>query len=175
MALQSGFCSCWACVAPNNVSSVFHTATVSLAVNLNEQNPLRPFSDLCFHFGLQKLFSLGAGDRQLIQTPLNDTLPVTCKSVALLFQQLGGCSHFLINELVNTDRKGFSQNRCNDVPRNAWAGVGGGFFWLEGILLNVCVAGRRKICHHFNISVGVRYFTVFDRCVKAQVYFIKCW
>lgn len=39
---------------------------------------------------LQKLFSLGAGDRQLIQTPLNDTLPVTCKSVALLFQQLGG-------------------------------------------------------------------------------------
>ncbi|MEQ2289279.1 SET-binding factor 2, partial [Ameca splendens] len=36
-----------------------------------------------------KLFSLGAGDRQLIQTPLNDTLPVTFKSVALLFQQLG--------------------------------------------------------------------------------------
>uniref|UniRef100_A0A4W5K716 SET binding factor 2 n=1 Tax=Hucho hucho TaxID=62062 RepID=A0A4W5K716_9TELE len=36
-----------------------------------------------------KLFSLGAGDRQLIQTPLNDNLPVTCKSVALLFQQLG--------------------------------------------------------------------------------------
>uniref|UniRef100_A0A674P1Y8 SET binding factor 2 n=1 Tax=Takifugu rubripes TaxID=31033 RepID=A0A674P1Y8_TAKRU len=39
--------------------------------------------------GSQKLFSLGAGDRQLIQTPLNNTLPVTCKSVALLFQQLG--------------------------------------------------------------------------------------
>uniref|UniRef100_A0A4W6E3N7 SET binding factor 2 n=1 Tax=Lates calcarifer TaxID=8187 RepID=A0A4W6E3N7_LATCA len=37
----------------------------------------------------RKLFSLGAGDRQLIQTPLNDILPVTCKSVALLFQQLG--------------------------------------------------------------------------------------
>uniref|UniRef100_A0A8C7UE27 SET binding factor 2 n=1 Tax=Oncorhynchus mykiss TaxID=8022 RepID=A0A8C7UE27_ONCMY len=36
-----------------------------------------------------KLFSLGVGDRQLIQTPLNDNLPVTCKSVALLFQQLG--------------------------------------------------------------------------------------
>uniref|UniRef100_A0A8C5B1C3 SET binding factor 2 n=1 Tax=Gadus morhua TaxID=8049 RepID=A0A8C5B1C3_GADMO len=35
------------------------------------------------------LFSLGAGDRQLIQTPLNDSLPVTSKSVALLFQQLG--------------------------------------------------------------------------------------
>uniref|UniRef100_A0A8C6SU38 SET binding factor 2 n=1 Tax=Neogobius melanostomus TaxID=47308 RepID=A0A8C6SU38_9GOBI len=39
--------------------------------------------------GSQKLFSLGAGDRQLIQTPLNDTLPVTGKSVAMLFQQLG--------------------------------------------------------------------------------------
>ncbi|XP_052006173.1 myotubularin-related protein 13-like isoform X2 [Xyrauchen texanus] len=39
--------------------------------------------------GSQKLFSLGAGDRQLIQTPLNDNLPITCKSVALLFQQLG--------------------------------------------------------------------------------------
>uniref|UniRef100_A0A669BTE4 SET binding factor 2 n=1 Tax=Oreochromis niloticus TaxID=8128 RepID=A0A669BTE4_ORENI len=39
--------------------------------------------------GSQKLFSLGAGDRQLIQTPLNDTLPVTSKSIALLFQQLG--------------------------------------------------------------------------------------
>ncbi|KAJ8406608.1 hypothetical protein AAFF_G00301820 [Aldrovandia affinis] len=37
----------------------------------------------------EKLFSLGAGDRQLIQTPLNDSLPVTGKSVALLFQQLG--------------------------------------------------------------------------------------
>ncbi|KAJ3594235.1 hypothetical protein NHX12_006566 [Muraenolepis orangiensis] len=39
--------------------------------------------------GSQKLFSLGAGDRQLIQTPLNESLPVTSKSVALLFQQLG--------------------------------------------------------------------------------------
>uniref|UniRef100_A0A8C2DWK0 SET binding factor 2 n=1 Tax=Cyprinus carpio TaxID=7962 RepID=A0A8C2DWK0_CYPCA len=37
----------------------------------------------------ESLFSLGAGDRQLIQTPLNDTLPVSGKSVALLFQQLG--------------------------------------------------------------------------------------
>uniref|UniRef100_A0A8B9R866 SET binding factor 2 n=1 Tax=Astyanax mexicanus TaxID=7994 RepID=A0A8B9R866_ASTMX len=40
-------------------------------------------------FSETKLFSLGAGDRQLIQTPLNDNLPVTTKSVALLFQQLG--------------------------------------------------------------------------------------
>uniref|UniRef100_A0A8C9SVX1 SET binding factor 2 n=1 Tax=Scleropages formosus TaxID=113540 RepID=A0A8C9SVX1_SCLFO len=39
--------------------------------------------------GSQKLFSLGAGDRQLIQTPLNSNLPITYKSVALLFQQLG--------------------------------------------------------------------------------------
>ncbi|KAM4846605.1 myotubularin-related protein 13 isoform 3-T3 [Thomomys bottae] len=39
--------------------------------------------------GSQKLFSLGAGDRQLIQTPLYDSLPITGTSVALLFQQLG--------------------------------------------------------------------------------------
>ncbi|XP_054226058.1 myotubularin-related protein 13 isoform X7 [Homo sapiens] len=39
--------------------------------------------------GSQKLFSLGAGDRQLIQTPLHDSLPITGTSVALLFQQLG--------------------------------------------------------------------------------------
>ncbi|XP_077177897.1 myotubularin-related protein 13 isoform X1 [Paroedura picta] len=39
--------------------------------------------------GSQKLFSLGAGDRQLIQTPLHYSLPVTGTSVALLFQQLG--------------------------------------------------------------------------------------
>ncbi|XP_078537078.1 myotubularin-related protein 13 isoform X1 [Lissotriton helveticus] len=39
--------------------------------------------------GSQKLFSLGAGDRQLIQTPLHHSLPVTGTSVALLFQQLG--------------------------------------------------------------------------------------
>ncbi|XP_059787095.1 myotubularin-related protein 13 isoform X4 [Balaenoptera ricei] len=39
--------------------------------------------------GSQKLFSLGAGDRQLIQTPLHDSLPVTGTSAALLFQQLG--------------------------------------------------------------------------------------
>ncbi|XP_006129376.1 myotubularin-related protein 13 isoform X3 [Pelodiscus sinensis] len=39
--------------------------------------------------GSQKLFSLGAGDKQLIQTPLHDSLPVTNTSVALLFQQLG--------------------------------------------------------------------------------------
>lgn len=35
------------------------------------------------------MFSLGAGDRQLIQTPLHDSLPVTGTSVAILFQQLG--------------------------------------------------------------------------------------
>lgn len=46
-----------------------------------------------FLLSFQKLFSLGAGDRQLIQTPLNNTLPVTCKSVALLFQQLGESLH----------------------------------------------------------------------------------
>uniref|UniRef100_A0A3B3QJM1 SET binding factor 2 n=1 Tax=Paramormyrops kingsleyae TaxID=1676925 RepID=A0A3B3QJM1_9TELE len=39
--------------------------------------------------GSQKLFSLGAGDRQLIQTPQNCNLPVSGRTVSLLFQQLG--------------------------------------------------------------------------------------
>lgn len=50
---------------------------------------LKSFVFVCFSPMLQKLFSLGAGDRQLIQTPLHDSLPVTGTSVALLFQQLG--------------------------------------------------------------------------------------
>ncbi|XP_069485609.1 myotubularin-related protein 5 isoform X7 [Ambystoma mexicanum] len=36
-----------------------------------------------------RTISLGAGDRQVIQTPINDSLPVSCCSVALLFRQLG--------------------------------------------------------------------------------------
>ncbi|XP_053925663.1 myotubularin-related protein 5 [Cuculus canorus] len=36
-----------------------------------------------------RTISLGAGDRQLLQTPLHDSLPVSSSSVALLFRQLG--------------------------------------------------------------------------------------
>ncbi|XP_038612156.1 myotubularin-related protein 5 isoform X2 [Tachyglossus aculeatus] len=39
--------------------------------------------------GAQRTISLGVGDRQVIQTPLSDSLPVSCCSVALLFRQLG--------------------------------------------------------------------------------------
>ncbi|XP_036134137.1 myotubularin-related protein 5 isoform X1 [Molossus molossus] len=39
--------------------------------------------------GSQRTISLGAGDRQVIQTPLTDSLPVSRCSVALLFHQLG--------------------------------------------------------------------------------------
>ncbi|XP_062932454.1 myotubularin-related protein 5 isoform X2 [Cynocephalus volans] len=39
--------------------------------------------------GSQRTISLGAGDRQVIQTPLVDSLPVSRCSVALLFRQLG--------------------------------------------------------------------------------------
>ncbi|XP_074832562.1 myotubularin-related protein 5 isoform X4 [Carettochelys insculpta] len=39
--------------------------------------------------GAQRTISLGAGDRQVIQTPINDSLPVSNCSVALLFRQLG--------------------------------------------------------------------------------------
>ncbi|KAF7254462.1 Myotubularin-related protein 5 [Varanus komodoensis] len=36
-----------------------------------------------------RTISLGAGDRQVIQTPINDSLPISNCSVALLFRQLG--------------------------------------------------------------------------------------
>uniref|UniRef100_H9GCL9 Uncharacterized protein n=1 Tax=Anolis carolinensis TaxID=28377 RepID=H9GCL9_ANOCA len=39
--------------------------------------------------GSQRTISLGAGDRQVIQTPINDSLPISNCSVALLFRQLG--------------------------------------------------------------------------------------
>ncbi|XP_067915404.1 myotubularin-related protein 5 isoform X2 [Heterodontus francisci] len=39
--------------------------------------------------GSQRTVSLGAGDRQVIQTPINDALPVSGCSVALLLKQLG--------------------------------------------------------------------------------------
>uniref|UniRef100_A0A4W4GNG2 SET binding factor 1 n=1 Tax=Electrophorus electricus TaxID=8005 RepID=A0A4W4GNG2_ELEEL len=39
--------------------------------------------------GSQRTITLGAGDRQVIQTPVNDSLPVSGCSVAQLFRQLG--------------------------------------------------------------------------------------
>ncbi|XP_063782724.1 myotubularin-related protein 5 isoform X2 [Pseudophryne corroboree] len=39
--------------------------------------------------GSQRTISLGAGDRQVIQTPICDSLPVSNCSVAMLFRQLG--------------------------------------------------------------------------------------
>ncbi|XP_041833426.1 myotubularin-related protein 5 isoform X2 [Melanotaenia boesemani] len=38
---------------------------------------------------LQRTITLGAGDRQVIQTPINDSLPISGSSVAQLFRQLG--------------------------------------------------------------------------------------
>ncbi|XP_012771497.1 myotubularin-related protein 5 isoform X2 [Maylandia zebra] len=38
---------------------------------------------------LQRTITLGAGDRQVIQTPINESLPVSGSSVAQLFRQLG--------------------------------------------------------------------------------------
>ncbi|XP_054656094.1 myotubularin-related protein 5 isoform X5 [Dunckerocampus dactyliophorus] len=39
--------------------------------------------------GSQRTITLGAGDRQVIQTPINDSLPVSGSSAAQLFRQLG--------------------------------------------------------------------------------------
>ncbi|XP_060924466.1 myotubularin-related protein 5 isoform X2 [Limanda limanda] len=38
---------------------------------------------------LQRTITLGAGDRQVVQTPINDALPVSGSTVAQLFRQLG--------------------------------------------------------------------------------------
>lgn len=38
---------------------------------------------------LKRTITLGAGDRQVIQTPINDALPVSGCSVSHLFRQLG--------------------------------------------------------------------------------------
>ena len=39
--------------------------------------------------GPQVRFSIGAGDRQALQPPLSNTIPVTGTQVAMLFRQLG--------------------------------------------------------------------------------------
>lgn len=39
--------------------------------------------------GPKMTFSMGAGDRQTLSPPTSETLPVTGKSVAILFNQLG--------------------------------------------------------------------------------------
>ncbi|XP_074997190.1 myotubularin-related protein 5 isoform X6 [Calonectris borealis] len=52
--------------------------------------PEKDWEDNPFPQGIElRTISLGAGDRQVIQTPINDSLPVSSCSVALLFRQLG--------------------------------------------------------------------------------------
>lgn len=58
------------------------------------------FLSFCFLFTApttKRTITLGAGDRQVIQTPINDSLPVSGCSVAQLFRQLGKTlyAHFL--------------------------------------------------------------------------------
>ncbi|XP_071955924.1 myotubularin-related protein 13-like [Antedon mediterranea] len=55
--------------------------------------------------GSQVRFSIGASDRQAIQPPLSDMVPVTRSTVALLFQQLGIQNVITLFSLVLTDNK----------------------------------------------------------------------
>ncbi|XP_051546862.1 myotubularin-related protein 5-like [Myxocyprinus asiaticus] len=55
--------------------------------------------------GSQRTITLGAGDRQVIQTPLNDSLPVSGCSVAQLFRQLGIVNVLCIFCAVLTEHK----------------------------------------------------------------------
>uniref|UniRef100_A0A8C9F521 SET binding factor 1 n=1 Tax=Pavo cristatus TaxID=9049 RepID=A0A8C9F521_PAVCR len=102
--------------------------------------------------GAQRTISLGAGDRQVIQTPINDSLPVSSCSVALLFRQLGEtspCASFpaagLTEDLIlKLSWQRWSKRLCwrqTGVPHvpSRWLGyfpassplpAGGGGLWL---------------------------------------------
>ncbi|XP_048828424.1 myotubularin-related protein 13-like [Brienomyrus brachyistius] len=71
--------------------------------------------------GSQKLFSLGAGDRQLIQTPQNCNLPVSGRTVSLLFQQLGIQNVLCLFSAVLTEHRvlfhSTSSQRLSDACR----------------------------------------------------------
>ncbi|XP_055539835.1 myotubularin-related protein 13 [Wyeomyia smithii] len=55
--------------------------------------------------GPQVRFSIGAGDKQVLQPPLSHTLPVTGSCVSLLFQQLGTKNVMLLFCAVMTEHK----------------------------------------------------------------------
>uniref|UniRef100_A0A8C0G3P3 SET binding factor 2 n=1 Tax=Bubo bubo TaxID=30461 RepID=A0A8C0G3P3_BUBBB len=95
--------------------------------------------------GSQKLFSLGAGDRQLIQTPLHDSLPVTGTSVALLFQQLGIQNVLSLFCAVLTENKvlfhSASFQRLSDACRYCF-----NLFILTYVQLTVCATNNVFVC-----------------------------
>ncbi|RXM97783.1 Myotubularin-related protein 5 [Acipenser ruthenus] len=72
------------CFIPIAGGSQMFDSTVC-SFNLVPQNLACDWLLGCF----QRTITLGAGDRQVIQTPINDSLPVSGCSVALLFRQLG--------------------------------------------------------------------------------------
>uniref|UniRef100_A0A8C0IJF3 SET binding factor 2 n=1 Tax=Bubo bubo TaxID=30461 RepID=A0A8C0IJF3_BUBBB len=93
----------------------------------------------------EKLFSLGAGDRQLIQTPLHDSLPVTGTSVALLFQQLGIQNVLSLFCAVLTENKvlfhSASFQRLSDACRYCF-----NLFILTYVQLTVCATNNVFVC-----------------------------
>lgn len=64
--------------SPGSLVSFFYFPSLSLSLSI----PL-------FFLNQQRTITLGAGDRQVIQTPIDDALPVSGSSVAQLFRQLG--------------------------------------------------------------------------------------
>ena len=50
--------------------------------------------------GPKMTFSMGAGDRHTLSPPASETLPVTGKSVAILFNQLGRFCFVLVEVTV---------------------------------------------------------------------------
>uniref|UniRef100_A0A8D2PAT1 SET binding factor 1 n=1 Tax=Zosterops lateralis melanops TaxID=1220523 RepID=A0A8D2PAT1_ZOSLA len=88
------YCACftfWEAVeSPQNSLGLIYTIYVDgLSVSLENVIGNLLTCTIPITGGAQRTISLGAGDRQVIQTPINDSLPVSSCSVALLFRQLG--------------------------------------------------------------------------------------
>uniref|UniRef100_A0A8C0FSG1 SET binding factor 1 n=1 Tax=Bubo bubo TaxID=30461 RepID=A0A8C0FSG1_BUBBB len=71
----------------NSLGLIYTIYVDGLSVSL--ENPACPLCCCLAPHASGLTISLGAGDRQVIQTPINDSLPVSSCSVALLFRQLG--------------------------------------------------------------------------------------
>uniref|UniRef100_A0A8C9F464 SET binding factor 1 n=1 Tax=Pavo cristatus TaxID=9049 RepID=A0A8C9F464_PAVCR len=77
-----------------------------------------------------RTISLGAGDRQVIQTPINDSLPVSSCSVALLFRQLGETSPCASFPAGPTGVPHVPSRWLGYFPASSPLPAGGGGLWL---------------------------------------------
>lgn len=100
-----GLRHCWLIEARHRIPITCNTSsaslvsyflmTISFSSSFSTFLSLFYFSPFFFH-NEQRTITLGAGDRQVIQTPIDDALPVSGSSVAQLFRQLGMTSTHVV-------------------------------------------------------------------------------